>query len=276
LVDGRADAGRVPPRRVRRISPAAARARNDAASFLALAAAGLILRTRRGGTRPASARAGTKADGRHPSSPPAGTPTWRLRHDRLLMTLIAGFGAVIAAMTAVNVAELFFVRETLGASAAVYGLVTAGWTAGTLIGAWPWGRVRGTDRRLVIIQLSLLLGISSVVLASAGVRAALWLLPLYLIGGALNAGLNVLAGVVVARRAPAAVRGHVFGVFAGVSNGANMVGYLAGGLLLPVFAPRTIMAGTGIAGVAVSTVFLLMVRKPTPAPATTAEAVPVG
>jgi hypothetical protein len=65
-------------------------------------------------------------------------------------------------------------------------------------------------------------------------------------------------------------------VFAAVSNGANMVGYLTGGLLLPVFAPRTIMAGTGIAGVVVSTVFLLRVRKPTPAPATAAEAVAVG
>jgi MFS family permease len=243
----------------------------DAASFLALAGAGLALRTRRGGAAHAPAGRETAATGAATGALP-----WRLRRDRLLVTLIGGFGAVIAAMTAVNVAEIFFVRETLGASAAVYGLVSAGWMAGLLVGAWPWGRVRGSDRRLVIIQLSLLLGISVVVFASAGVPAALWLLPLYLLGGALNSGLNVLSGVVVGRRAPEAVRGQVFGVFGAVGNGANMIGYVAGGLLLPVFAPRTIMAGTGIAGLAVSAVFLLMVLKPTPATAAAVEAVPVG
>src|SRR5260221_7713240 len=36
--------------------------------------------------------------------------------------------------------------------------------------------------------------------------------------------------------------GRVFGVFAAVGNAANLAGYLAGGLLLPVLAPRTIMA----------------------------------
>ena len=41
-------------------------------------------------------------------------------------------------------------------------------------------------------------------------------------------------------------------------NGANMIGYVAGGLLLPMFAPRTIMAGTGIAGLAVSAVLAVV------------------
>ena len=89
-------------------------------------------------------------------------------------------------------------------------------------------------------------------LASAAVPAALWLIPIYLVGGGLNAGLNVIAGVVAGRRVPAAVRGHVFGVFAAVSNGANMIGYITGGLLMASVAPRVIMVGTGIAGVVVA------------------------
>jgi hypothetical protein len=49
----------------------------------------------------------------------------------------------------------------------------------------------------------------------------------------------------------------VFGVFGAVSNAANLAGYLAGGLLLPVLAPRTIMAGTGVAGLIVAVAFLV-------------------
>ena len=65
------------------------------------------------------------------------------------MTMMAAFAAVIAAVTAVNVLEIFFVRDTLGGSATMYGLVAATWTLGVLIGAWPWGRARGGDRSLV-------------------------------------------------------------------------------------------------------------------------------
>jgi MFS family permease len=135
----------------------------------------------------------------------------------------------------------------------------------------PFGKVRGSDRRLVVLQLALMAAVSAVVLGSAGVPDAIWLIGLYLVGGALNAGLNVLSGVVVARRAPSAVRGRVFGVFTAVGNGANLVGYLAGGLLLPLVDPRVILAGTGAAGLLIAAAFLLStarrpVRSPVPAP----------
>jgi MFS family permease len=148
--------------------------------------------------------------------------------------------------------------------------VAAGWTAGMLVFAWPWGRVKSDDdRRLVLLELALLGGIATVVLASATVPAPLWLLPIYLIGGGFNVGLNVLAGTVVARRAPAQVRGRVFGVFAAVSNGANMVGYLAGGLLVTAVAPRLIMLGTGVAGLLVSGAFVAGLLRPERVPKTT-------
>jgi hypothetical protein len=97
------------------------------------------------------------------------------------------------------------------------------------------------------------------VLISATVPSALWFLPLYLCGGLLNAGLNVLSGVVVGRRAPSHLRGRVFGVFTSVGNTADMAGYVAGGALLPLAAPRSIILGTGIAGLFVAALFLLPV-----------------
>jgi MFS family permease len=220
----------------------------DAASYLAIAVAGAVIRTRRGGRAATTPAAETKADG---------GPSWRLRHDRLLMTLISAFAAVIAAITAVNVVEIFFVRETLHASPAMYGLVSGVWTLGVLCGAMPFGKVRGDDRRLGLLLLVLMAGVSAIVLASSGVPNAGWLIVLYLAGGGLNAGLNVLAGVVVGRRAPDAIRGRVFGVFTAVANSANLVGYLAGGLLLPLVAPRTLLAATGALGLVIAVVFIV-------------------
>jgi MFS family permease len=225
----------------------------DAASFLLLAVAGLLIRTRRGGrARPASAAANAATN--------TGTG-WRLGEDRLLVSLIAAFGAVIAAISAVNVAELFFVRETLGGSTTVYGIVVSGWTAGMLVFAWPWARIKGDDRRLVLIELYLLAGVTAVVTASSAVPAPLWLLPMYLLGGGLNVGLNVIAGTVVGRRVPGPVRGRVFGVFATVSSAANLLGYAAGGLLLGSVPARLIMFGTGVAGLIVSGAFLASVLR---------------
>jgi len=221
----------------------------DAATYLALMIAGFAIQTRRGGRRTAVVRepaaAGEKAQ-----------TGWLLRNDRLLVTLILSMGGSIAAVSAVAVAELFFVRDTLGGSATMYGIVGAVWTAGMLVGAWPWTKARGDDRRMVLLALLALIALGAVVLASSGVPAAIWLIPIYLVGGGLNAGLNVIAGVVAGRRVPAPVRGRVFGVFASVANGANMIGFLAGGLLMASVAPRTIMIGTGVAGIVVASLFL--------------------
>ncbi len=186
----------------------------DAATFLAIVAAGLALRTRRGGRARATAQTHTTAPTPTTPLPESSAATdiaWRLRDDRILLTFLTALGAVIAAVTAVSVVEIFFVRETLHASTVMYGFVGAAWTLGTLVGAWPFSRVRGDDRRLVTIFLFLLARLSLIVLVSAGVPGAIWLVPFYIVGGGLNAGFNVLAGVSMGRRVPSAIRGRVAG-----------------------------------------------------------------
>ncbi len=234
----------------------------NAVTFLAIVAAGLALRTRRGGRARATAQTHTTAPTPTtplPESSAAAAIAWRLRDDRILLTFLTALGAVIAAVTAVSVVEIFFVRETLHASTVMYGFVGAAWTLGTLLGAWPFSRVRGDDRRLVTIFLVLLAGLSLIVLVSAGVPGAIWLVPFYIVGGGLNAGLNVLAGVSLGRRVPSAVRGRVAGMFSGVANTASMIGYGIGGALLPYFSPRLLMAGAGLASLLVASAFLVPV-----------------
>lgn len=208
----------------------------DAASYVALVAAGFLLRTRRG----------VAAD-------PADPVAWRLRGDRLMTVMVAAVATVVGGVGAIHVVEVFFVRETLAASTTMYGLVTGAWTAGCLIGSVLFarlGRGRTDPARLVRGLLVLLAGCCAVVLLAAGVRTALLLIPLWLLGGTCNGALNVSTTVVISQRVPENARGRAFAVFGSAVQGAGMAGLLLGGVLLDRFDPRVLIAGAGVAGLA--------------------------
>ncbi|GIG91006.1 MFS transporter [Plantactinospora endophytica] len=218
----------------------------DAGSYLALIAAGLLLRTRRGGRRTTAATGGT--------SPAATAPAWRLRRDPLLAAMVLAVAATVAGVGAVNVIEVFYVRETLSASTTTFGLVSAAWTAGMLVGAWL---LAGTARRarddgaLVQGVLGMLGAACLLVALGATVPAAGWLVLLWLVGGVANGGLNVFSNLVLTNRVPPEARGRAFAAQGAAIQGAGMVGYLLGGILLAGFPPRPLVAVTGLAGLAV-------------------------
>ncbi|HEX6499395.1 MAG TPA: MFS transporter [Micromonosporaceae bacterium] len=216
----------------------------DAATYLAIAVAGFAIRTRRG-RRPAPAD----------PSQPADPARWRLRTDALLLSLVVLLGAVIAAVSAVNVVEVFFVRATLHASPAAYGLLGAVYTGSMLVGSWLLTRRAPDDAGFARAMLAML-AVTCVVIATAGaVPNVAWLVPLWIIGGLVNGGENVAASVVAGRRVPADRRGRFFATLGAVSNGANAAGYLLGGALLGLLSPRPLLALTGLAGLAVVAIF---------------------
>ncbi|MFG2105910.1 MFS transporter [Micromonospora chersina] len=216
----------------------------DAVSYLALVAAGLLIRTRRGGRRPTAPAAGA-------ATPP---PAWRFRGDPLLPVMVGSLAAVVAAVGAINVIEVFFIRETLHSSTTVYGLVTGAWTLGIVVGGWLFARLARRltdDGALLGAGLVLLGGCCLAVLASAAVPTAWLLVPIWLAGGVGNGGDNVFNNLLLARRVPEVARGRAFAIFGAAVQGAGMGGYLIGGLLLEVAAPRPLVAGCGVAGVLV-------------------------
>jgi len=226
----------------------------DAVSFGAIAIAGFVLRTRRGGKAVAKP---APADGVQANADAA--PAWRFRDDRLVVTLATAFAVVLGAVSLVMVSEIFFVRETLGSSAGMYGVITATWTGGVMLGAWPWSRIKGSDERLVTVLLAALAGCSAMLALCAGVWTVALLVPLYLMGGIFNAALNVITGIVLGRRVPQAVRGRAFGTFGSIANGATLIGYVMAGPLLLVLTPRSLIAGAGLLSLGVALAFLVPV-----------------
>jgi MFS family permease len=231
----------------------------DAVSYLALVAAGLLIRTRRRG-----------------QTASAGSPTvaWKLRDDRTLTTLFAALFVVVAGVSAISVFEIFFVRETLHGSATIYGLITAAWTVGMLIGSalvtrLPARRFTGP------FALALMAASCAVVLAGSSVGSVSWLFPLWVIGGVTNGALNVMAAVILANRVVPEARGRAYGIMNAVAQSASMLGFLIGGPLIDRFGPRELVAAAGALGLVAAVSCLPMVRAAVrpgpPSPAVTGE-----
>ncbi len=209
----------------------------NAVTFVAIIFAGLAIRTRRGG-----GHATGEADNAAP------TLDWRLRDDTLLARLVPASALSIGAISVVNVVLVFFIRETLGASAAAYGLIDAVLTVGLIVGAWLVARRTPGDTGLAAGMVVTLAGMGAMFLLASTVPAVAWLIPIYLVSGVFNGGMNTIANLLIARRVPAHARGRAFGTWVGAANAAVAVGYLAAGPLLQVLSPRQIIAAAGVAG----------------------------
>ncbi|MGW5558841.1 MFS transporter [Micromonospora sp. NPDC003944] len=249
----------------------------DAVTYLALVVAGLLLRTRRGGRRPAAARsvagsdaAASPAAGSSPAvlgavASPGGTEaSWRLRRDPVMLVMVVSTAVVIAAIGGINVIEVFFIRETLGGSPTTYGLVSAAWMAGMLPGGWLAVRLarRLDDDGALVRGVLATLGVCSLmVLLAATVPAAGVLVPLWLVGGAANGGENVFANLLTARRVPEAMRARAYASYGAAVQGGSMAGFLIGGALLAAVPPRPLIAGTGLVGLVVVLVFVPVVTR---------------
>jgi MFS family permease len=96
--------------------------------------------------------------------------------------------------------------------------------------------------------LALMAGSCLAVLLASAVPSAAMMLPLWVLGGVSNGGINVYVLVIVAERAPEFAYGRAFAVMQSAIQGATMLGLLAAGPLIQVFSPRVLMALAGAAG----------------------------
>jgi MFS family permease len=244
----------------------------DAGSYLAIAAAGRLIRTRRGlASRPPTpapsdvdVTTGSLEQHRCRNDTPrtdAARDGWGVRRDPLVRAAVVLVGAVVAAASLVNVAEVFFIRATLHSTAGAYGLMETVWVSASVAGGWWVARRRPSDpgvARLLLGSLTLTcLGVGLM----ATVPAVGWLAPVSVLGGLGNGGVNVAAAVLLGRRVPAAMRGRAFAVFGAVANGANVAGLLLGGVLLAVLPVRATIAAAGLGGLAATAAFALPVLR---------------
>jgi MFS family permease len=124
-------------------------------------------------------------------------------------------------------------------------------------------RHRPSDPGLAVLLLGSLAVTCLGVALMAAVPAVGWLAPVNVLGGLGNGGVNVSAAVLLARRAPAALRGRAFAMFGAVANAATVVGFVLGGVLLALISARLTIAAAGLGGLLVTAAFTLPVLRAT-------------
>ncbi|MBX6749680.1 MAG: MFS transporter [Micromonosporaceae bacterium] len=245
--------------------------RVGAVGFLVTVVAAAAIRTRRGGR---TVTAGTAERGTAAEGTTGGTDHgWSLRRDPLLRACAWSLAAVIASAAMVNVALVFFVVGTLGSSPQAYGLIDAMWMVGLLFGSWLGGlavRPRTPDATIGR-ALVFAVGLDCLALiATATAQSPWWIVPCYLLGGVGNGLVQVLLTTLVGRRAPSEARGRASTAVAVRLQGAMLLGFVAGGLLLAAASPRWIVLGSGVLGLLTALALLpLVVRAGTAATAAT-------
>jgi len=203
----------------------------SAATFLAVTAAGIAVRTRRTASSNGPMRGGYAI----------------VRDDGALVTLLALLGGFIVLGAMVNVVDVFLVRDTLHASATWYGLVGGIWAVGMLLGSVAGGRWH-SQRALVRVIVCSATVLSLAMAGYAAAPTVAWLLPMAVAGGAANGLLNLGTSTMIMLRAPAEARGRIAATVNAVTSAALIGAYLLGGVLAGVATPRQMFLAAGLLG----------------------------
>jgi MFS family permease len=206
----------------------------DAATFAVVAGAALAMRIRR---EPA-------ALGESDRAPRARDGIAVLFRERTIsLVMMVAFGSLLF-MSAVWVAEVFFVEDVLGRGDVSYGAMLSVWTLGMALGA---------------MLLSARVAVYAV--ASAGVAAAavqglalalpaIWLsFAFYLVcsfaGGVAHGLKNVMFRSLIHVRVPEELHGRAFAAYNGIRNSAELGAFAAGGVLVTLVGARGTIAYAG-------------------------------
>ncbi len=215
----------------------------DAFSFWVLAAAMLVLGISRPGVVPEQ---GEKLK--------AGEGIRFILHTPLIRSLVILLAVLILCVSVIGIGEVFLVMNILKADAFTYGIVSAAFALGSLIGASATVILKVEPRRhpgIVVAAISVL-SVTSIVISVAwhwAVVAVVWF-----IAGLANAVLNTYGISMLLTKTPDETRGRVMAALNAVFSISNVVSMLLGGILISIFGVRPVFM---IAGV-LATVMLLI------------------
>ena len=165
--------------------------------------------------------------------------------DRFLRALMVTLCAFVLAISLINVVDLFFVTDTLGASPGAFGAVGAAFGVGMLLTSTTVSRQVGLHRsheRWTVVGCALL----SIGVATEGFSVSIW----QVVVGAFIAGLgnglaNVHVGVLLIRQVAEHLRGRVTAAVGALISASSVVGIIVGGVAATTFDPRAVLLAGG-------------------------------
>lgn len=220
----------------------------NAATFIAVAVAGVALRTRR---RP-------RAEAIEEERKEGGLRI--LLADRSLAIVMAVAFFSLLFMTSNWAAMPFFVEEDLGGGETGYGILLSCWTLGMAIGAL------GVAPRVgAAAMVTIALGATALQGAGLGAPALLVVLPLalvtFLVGGTAHGLKNTLVRTLIHVRVPDQQRGRAFASYNALRNGSELLALLGGAVMVSLVGARWTVAAAGVLSMAVGLAGLALYRR---------------
>lgn len=225
----------------------------NALSFAAVALAAGLMRARREPARRARPAATTGATSAPAAEPHVGGLRLLLADPVLRVTLSAAVGALLV-ISATMTAEVFYVRDVVGAGAAGYAIVYAGWMAGMVAGA-----VGISSRVKAPLAIAALIALA---VQGAGVAiASLWavfafVLAFNVVGGVGHGVKNVLLRTLIQQRVANEAHGRAFAAYNGARNTAELAALAAGGLSVALLGSQIALLIAGLGAVVAAAIGL--------------------
>ena len=222
----------------------------DAATFVALGAAGIAIRANR--------RLGAAGEGDEVGA--GAGRRYSIRSDALLWPLIVGLCVFVLAGEVTNVVEVFLVRGALGAGIVLFGILGAVLAAGLVAGSLLAGRDRPDERRA--LRSSVVAVILALAIVVAGLAPSLWVFAAaWLVLGVANGFLNTDVSTLVLSRTPEPVRGRVLASVNALARGSALGAMVLGGAAGSWLGPRTTFVAAGVLSMAVGLALLARLRR---------------
>jgi MFS family permease len=220
----------------------------NALSFLAIAAAAVLMRARRPAPHAAAARERAIEGAAF------------LWSDRGLRVVVGAATTALLFISASMTVEVFYVKDVLHAGDAGYAMVWAVWMAGMAAGA---GRLAGrVPPRAMAAGALVALAVQGAGMALQTVWAILPVAALgYLVGGVGHGAKNTLMRTVIQVRVPDRLHGRAFAAYNAARNTAELGALGAGGVLVTALGPRNALVVAGLGPVVAGLAGLLALRR---------------
>jgi MFS family permease len=172
-----------------------------------------------------------------------------LREKVVLRRLLIAQGMAFVFFAAVVPVEVFYAKETLGASDSGYGLLLASWGVGMVLGSFLFAATRRLPLAYLLLSSTVAVGVGYLGLAAAPTLAVACVASL--VGGAGNGVQWVSAISAVQELTAEGMQARVMAVLESIGAAMPGVGFVVGGLIATVANPRVAFLVAGIGVVAI-------------------------
>ncbi|HET7744493.1 MAG TPA: MFS transporter [Gaiellaceae bacterium] len=164
---------------------------------------------------------------------------------RPLRTVLVVWNVVILGAAAINVAEIFFARETLGAGDVGFGAIVAASGAGLVVGSYIAAPSLGkVGLRRHYVGSILLMGLGW---GAAALTHSIWIAVPFVVGGAIGNGAAVICNILLVQRgAPDRFRGRAFATIMNTNYGVLGLAMACAGVLTDVYGARAVWLGGAV------------------------------